>query len=222
MQGSKVKYTKAQKRQAEHIAKGYREKGVSARVSKQRAWATVNKMSGGGKKSGSGRGKSTSELNKRKKSVARSSVASRKGSPLKRTTGSLSRGHKRSTGSTSSRSPGSRKRSTSSSKSRSQGSRKRSTSSSKSRSQGSRKRSTSSSKSRSLGGRKRSTKVSGSRGQTKKRSTTGSSTRSRKRSTLTSRTSPRKVSRTASSRGHKSVRSVSSRRRSINGFARRK
>ncbi len=206
MQGSKVKYTKAQKRQAEHIALGYRKKGVSARMSKQRAWATVNKMSGGGKKSGSGRGKSISELNKRKKSVASSSVASRKGSPLKRTTGSLSRGHKRSTVSSSSRVHGG----------------KRSTSSSSSRSVGGRKRSTSSSKSRIQGGRKRSTKVSGSRSNTKKRSTTGGSIRNRKRSTLTSRTSPRKVGRTASSRGHKSVRSVSSRRRSINGFAHRK
>ena len=97
MQGSKAKYTQAQKRQAEHIAKEYKEKGVSARVAKQRAWATVNKMSGGGKKSGSGRGKSTSELNKRKKSVAKSSVASRKGTPLKRTAGSRSIVRKRST-----------------------------------------------------------------------------------------------------------------------------
>ena len=97
MQGSKAKYTQAQKRQAEHIAKGYRHKGVSARVAKQRAWATVNKMSGGGKKSGAGRGKSTSELNKRKKSVAKSSVASRKGTPLKRAVGSRSITRKRTT-----------------------------------------------------------------------------------------------------------------------------
>jgi hypothetical protein len=87
MQGSKAKYTQAQKRQAEQIAKGYRHKGVSARVAKQRAWATVNKLSGGGKK----------KLNKRKKSVAKSSVASRKGTPLKRTAGSRSITRKRTT-----------------------------------------------------------------------------------------------------------------------------
>jgi plasmid stabilization system protein ParE len=122
MPGSKAKYTQAQKRQAEHIAKGYREKGVSARVAKQRAWATVNKMSGGGKKSGSGRGKSTSELNKRKKSVAKSSVASRKGTPLKRTAGSRSITRKRSTTTTAGKRGVVRKRSTTSA-----GARKRST-----------------------------------------------------------------------------------------------
>lgn len=57
--GSKDKYTDKQKRQAEDIAEGYERRGVSASVAKARAWATVNKMSGGGKKSGSGRGKKT-------------------------------------------------------------------------------------------------------------------------------------------------------------------
>jgi hypothetical protein len=118
MHGSKAKYTQAQKRQAESIAKGYRGKGVSARVAKQRAWATVNKLSGGGKKSGSGRGKSTSELNKRKKSVVKSSVASRKGTPLKRTAGSRSIARKRST-TTASKGGVTRKRSTTASGSRS-------------------------------------------------------------------------------------------------------
>jgi plasmid stabilization system protein ParE len=55
--GSKKKYTDKQKRQAEHIAEGYEEQGVGKKESKKRAWATVNKMTGGGKKSGSGRGK---------------------------------------------------------------------------------------------------------------------------------------------------------------------
>src|SRR5918998_5059774 len=56
--GDKTKYTDKQKRQAEHIEEGYEERGVSEDEAESRAWATVNKMSGGGKKSGSGRGKS--------------------------------------------------------------------------------------------------------------------------------------------------------------------
>ena len=55
--GDKDAYTDKQKRQAEHIEEGYRESGVSADEAAARAWATVNKMTGGGKKSGSGRGK---------------------------------------------------------------------------------------------------------------------------------------------------------------------
>jgi hypothetical protein len=55
--GSKAAYTGKQKRQAEHIAEGYRERGVSPKTAKARAWATVNKATGGGKKSGSGRGR---------------------------------------------------------------------------------------------------------------------------------------------------------------------
>ncbi|MDB6114834.1 MAG: plasmid stabilization protein [Lacunisphaera sp.] len=54
-QGDKSSYTDKQKRQAAHIEEGYENKGVSAKTAKQRAWATVNKDSGGGKKSGSGR-----------------------------------------------------------------------------------------------------------------------------------------------------------------------
>lgn len=49
--GSKSKYTSKQKRQAHHIEKGYEGRGVSKRESKRRAWATVNKDSGGGRKS---------------------------------------------------------------------------------------------------------------------------------------------------------------------------
>ena len=56
--GDKSKYTDKQKRQAEHIAEGYEERGVSKKTAKKRAWATVNKMTGGGKKpGGAGRGK---------------------------------------------------------------------------------------------------------------------------------------------------------------------
>jgi plasmid stabilization system protein ParE len=64
--GSKAKYTDKQKRQAEHIAEGYRERGVSAKTAKARAWATVNKETGGGKKSGSGRGRKVSHASSRK------------------------------------------------------------------------------------------------------------------------------------------------------------
>jgi len=55
-QGDKSKYSNKQKRQAEHIEEGYKKRGVSAKTARSRAWATVNKESGGGKKSGSGRG----------------------------------------------------------------------------------------------------------------------------------------------------------------------
>lgn len=59
--GDKSKYTDKQKRKAEHIEEGYRERGVSEDEAERRAWATVNKMDGGGKKSGSGRGKKTNK-----------------------------------------------------------------------------------------------------------------------------------------------------------------
>mgnify|MGYP006901908241 CR=1 FL=1 len=54
--GDKDKYTDKQKRKAEHIEEGYEERGVSEDEAERRAWATVNKESGGGNKSGSGRG----------------------------------------------------------------------------------------------------------------------------------------------------------------------
>ncbi len=54
--GDKSKYTDKQKRKAEHIAEGYEDRGVPAKEAKSRGWATVNKESGGGNKSGSGRG----------------------------------------------------------------------------------------------------------------------------------------------------------------------
>jgi hypothetical protein len=56
--GSKEKYTGKQKRQAEHIEKGYEERGVPEEEAERRAWATVNKVHGGGEKpGGSGYGK---------------------------------------------------------------------------------------------------------------------------------------------------------------------
>ena len=64
--GDKGKYTDKQKRKAEHIAEGYEEQGVSEKEAKSRAWATVNKESGGGNKSGSGRGKKDTHESSRK------------------------------------------------------------------------------------------------------------------------------------------------------------
>lgn len=51
-QGDKSKYTDKQKRQAEHIEEGYEQKGVPPEEAEARAWATVNKQDGGGKKPG--------------------------------------------------------------------------------------------------------------------------------------------------------------------------
>lgn len=55
--GDKSSYTQKQKRQARHIEESYEARGVPADEAERRAWATVNKITGGGKKSGSGRGK---------------------------------------------------------------------------------------------------------------------------------------------------------------------
>jgi hypothetical protein len=59
--GDKDSYTDKQKRQAEHIEEGYEKRGTSKKEAEKRAWATVNAESGGGKKSGSGRGKKTNK-----------------------------------------------------------------------------------------------------------------------------------------------------------------
>jgi plasmid stabilization system protein ParE len=55
--GDKSAYTDKQKRKAEHIEESYEERGVPEDEAERRAWATVNKQDGGGKKSGSGRKK---------------------------------------------------------------------------------------------------------------------------------------------------------------------
>jgi plasmid stabilization system protein ParE len=64
--GSKKSYTSKQKRQAEHIEEGYEKRGVGKKTAEARAWATVNKSTGGGKKSGSGRGKKVNKSPMRK------------------------------------------------------------------------------------------------------------------------------------------------------------
>ena len=64
--GDKTKYTDKQERKADHIAEGYEKQGVSESEAERRAWATVNKESGGGNKSGSGRGKPDNHVSARK------------------------------------------------------------------------------------------------------------------------------------------------------------
>jgi plasmid stabilization system protein ParE len=64
--GDKSSYTGKQKRQAEHIEEGYEARGVSRKEAERRAWATVNKETHGGKKSGSGRGKPENHAPSRK------------------------------------------------------------------------------------------------------------------------------------------------------------
>jgi len=64
--GDKSSYTQKQKRKAEHIEKGYEKRGTAKKEAERRAWATVNKESGGGKKSGSGRGKKSNKSSSRK------------------------------------------------------------------------------------------------------------------------------------------------------------
>jgi plasmid stabilization system protein ParE len=80
--GDKSKYSDKQQRQAEHIEEGYKNRGVSEDEAERRAWATVNDMTGGGKKSGSGRGKAINKAPAKKggrkggaASAARSSAA---------------------------------------------------------------------------------------------------------------------------------------------------
>ncbi len=48
--GDKSAYTSRQKRKARHIEESYERRGVSSKVAARRAWATVNKQEGGGRK----------------------------------------------------------------------------------------------------------------------------------------------------------------------------
>ncbi|KRC80155.1 hypothetical protein [Sphingomonas sp. Root241] len=71
--GDKDKYTDKQKRKAEHIEKGYEDRGVPKNEAERRAWATVNRESGGGNKSGSGRGKPDTHVSSSRGGRARKS-----------------------------------------------------------------------------------------------------------------------------------------------------
>jgi hypothetical protein len=64
--GDKSTYTDKQKRKAGHIEAGYRDRGISEDEAERRAWATVNKETGGGNKSGSGRGKADTKVASRR------------------------------------------------------------------------------------------------------------------------------------------------------------
>ncbi|MFJ4394361.1 Rho termination factor N-terminal domain-containing protein [Pseudomonas sp. NPDC089396] len=80
--GDKDKYTDKQKRKAEHIEEGYEAKGVPKEEAEARAWATVNKQSGGGeRKGGSGQKKSPAAKAKARESSARRAVATKNGVP---------------------------------------------------------------------------------------------------------------------------------------------
>lgn len=80
--GSKDKYTDKQKRKAEHIEESYEERGVSRDEAEARAWATVNKQSGGGERAGgSGQKKSPTAKTESRRSSARRAVATKHGVP---------------------------------------------------------------------------------------------------------------------------------------------
>ena len=83
--GDKSAYTDKQKRKAEHIEEGYEERGLSEDEAERRAWATVNAMDHGGKKSGAGRGKRTNKAPARKggRKGGRAAAGSRKTSSRK-------------------------------------------------------------------------------------------------------------------------------------------
>ena len=85
--GDKSKYTSKQERMAEHIEEGYEKRGTPKKTAEARAWATVNKTTGGGKKpGGSGRGKPTNKapakkggkIGGRSQSTAKRSAAGKK------------------------------------------------------------------------------------------------------------------------------------------------
>ena len=92
--GDKSSYTDKQKRKAEHIEESYEKRGVGKKEAESRAWATVNKESGGGNKSGSGRGQPDTHEASRKgghksgagKSREERSAAAKKGWETRRRT----------------------------------------------------------------------------------------------------------------------------------------
>ncbi len=93
--GDKSAYTDKQKRQAQHIEEGYEEQGVSEDEAERRAWATVNAMTGGGKKRGSGRGKPVNKA-PAKKGGRKGGKAAAKKKAAKKSTKSTSKSSKKS------------------------------------------------------------------------------------------------------------------------------
>ena len=77
--GDKSKYTPAQKRKARHIEESYEARGVDTREAEARAWATVNKQTGGGERSGSGRTTPAKRKSSARQDSARRAVATKHG-----------------------------------------------------------------------------------------------------------------------------------------------
>lgn len=77
--GAKDKYSDTQKRKAEHIEDSYEDKGVPKKEAERRAWATVNKQSGGGEKGGSGEHTSEKTKSAKRKDSANKAVATKHG-----------------------------------------------------------------------------------------------------------------------------------------------
>lgn len=82
--GDKSSYTDKQKRKAEHIEDSYEQRGVAPAEAEARAWATVNKQSGGGEKSGSGRAKSPARKRADRQDSAQRAAKARRGDPQNR------------------------------------------------------------------------------------------------------------------------------------------
>jgi len=77
--GDKSSYTPAQKRKARHIEASYEQRGLDEREAEARAWATVNKQSGGGERAGSGRTTPARRKAQARKDSARRAVATKRG-----------------------------------------------------------------------------------------------------------------------------------------------
>ncbi len=95
--GEKTKYSEKQKRKAEHIEDSYEARGLDKQEAEARAWATVNKQSGGGEKSGGGRKVAARRKSTARKNSARRAVATKRGNSPNRGRASSRRGHARRT-----------------------------------------------------------------------------------------------------------------------------
>lgn len=80
--GSKSKYTAAQKHKAAQIEASYEDRGVPKQEAEARAWATVNKQSGGGeRRGGSGKATSAAQKARARRDSARQAASTRRGNP---------------------------------------------------------------------------------------------------------------------------------------------
>lgn len=84
--GDKGKYTEKQERMEEHIEQGYRDRGAGPEEAERRAWATVNKQTGGGNKPG-GSGRGTPDSSSGSMTHAERSRAAKKGWETRRKEG---------------------------------------------------------------------------------------------------------------------------------------